>query len=32
MLVLIEFCHRCSRETLCYNHVCPECVKEKDYL
>ena len=30
MLVLIEFCHICSRETLCYDHICVKCVKEKD--
>mgnify|MGYP001607825105 CR=1 FL=1 len=32
MLVLIELCHRCSIETLCYNHICAKCVKEKDYF
>ena len=25
MLVLIEFCHKCSRETLCFDHVCDQC-------
>jgi hypothetical protein len=30
-LVLIEMCHICNRITICYDHICDECVKEMDY-
>jgi len=29
-LVLIEMCHICNTITLCYNHICDNCIKEMD--
>ena len=29
MLILIEFCHICSIEKLCYDHICGQCLLER---